>query len=162
MASARAEEIKKLKEGVAEAEQRLAAMTDSLESLRVQASEETKRLHTKQEKLLAKAERLRTSRSALTGELDPALLRNYERIRQRAGIAFVAAVKGRCTACKMVIPHQIYVHVRKADDVINCESCGRLMYWAGNFPEEQERENAPKTSPPKRRKSAETDASDDE
>jgi uncharacterized protein len=150
MATTRQEEIAKLEQGVAEAEQRIAAMTDSLQSLRGQAQTEKDRLEASRSKLEKKIGRLRGNRGDLTEKLDVALLRTYDRIRKRVGgIAFVPAVKGRCTACKMVIPHQIYVHLRKGDEIPDCESCGRLLYWSGHFPEEAEKkkEAAPKASP---------------
>lgn len=150
MATTRQEEIAKLKQGVAEAEQRIAAMTDSLESLRAQANTEKERLEASKAKLDKKIERLRRNRGALTEKLEIGLLRTYDRIRKRVGgIAFVPAIKGRCSACKMVIPHQIYVQLRKGDDIPDCESCGRLVYWAGHFAEESEKskEPEPKASP---------------
>lgn len=150
MAATRTEEIAKLEQGVAEAEQRIAAMTDSLQSLRAQAHAEKERLEASKAKLEKKIARLRRNRGALTEKLQTDLLRTYDRIRKHVGgIAFVRAAEGRCSACKMVIPHQIYVHLRKGDDIPACESCGRLLYWAGHFPEESEKakEAQPKASP---------------
>ena len=89
-------------------------------------------------------------------ELDRDTLGTYERIRKRlGGLAFVPAHRERCMACKMVIPHQIYVVLRKGDDIPACESCGRMLYWSGHFPDDQKAsdEPAPKASPPARRHS---------
>jgi uncharacterized protein len=150
MASTRQEEISKLQQGVAETEQRIAAMTDSLESLRAQAQIEKERLETSKAKLEKKIERLRRNRGGLTDKIQKDVLRTYDRIRRRVGgVAFVRAVEGRCSACKMVIPHQIYVQLRKGDEIPDCESCGRLLYWSGHFPEEAEKkkEAQPKASP---------------
>ena len=153
MASARSEEIQKLQGGVAEAEQRIAAMTDSLESLRAQADAEKERLTASQGKMESKLGRLREGRSDLTKLLEPDVLRMYDRIRRRVGgIAFVPANNGRCTACKMHIPHQTYVMIKKAEAIPNCESCGRLLYFEGFFPKEDEDKGPkPKASPPQRR-----------
>ena len=158
MATTRQDEIAKLKQGVAETEQRIAAMTDSLASLRGQAQAEKERLEASKAKFEKKIERLQRGRGDLTEKLPVDVLRTYDRIRKRVGgIAFVPAVKGRCSACKMVIPHQIYVHLRKGEDIPACESCGRLVYWAGHFPEEAEKkkkEAEPKASPAQRRPSS--------
>jgi hypothetical protein len=86
--------------------------------------------------------------------IEKPMLRTYDRIRGRVGgIAFVAAREGRCSACKMHIPHQIYVQLRKGEEIESCESCGRLLYWSGHFPKGEDKKNepAPKASPPKRR-----------
>jgi len=157
MANSRADEIQKIQEGVLEAEQRITAVNESLEQFRVQAASEKSRLSIQKDKLEARIAKLRNGRSDLTRSIDPALLRTYDRIRKRVGgIAFVAASEGRCTACKMHVPHQVYTQLRKGDEVPTCESCGRLVYWLGHFSnEEVEREKAaeakPKASPAKRR-----------
>ncbi len=156
MASARAEEITKLKAGVEETEQRIAAMDDGLASLRSQADAEKARLVIKRDKTEARLAKLKTGRSDLTGKIDPATLRTYERIRKRVGgVAFVAVKEQRCSACKMVVPHLQFVQLKKGQDITACESCGRLLYWAGHFPgddEEKKDEAVPKAAPPKVRK----------
>ncbi|MEM6995137.1 MAG: C4-type zinc ribbon domain-containing protein [Myxococcota bacterium] len=156
MAAARSEEISKLKQGVEETEQRIATMDEGLSSLRTQADAEKARLIVKRDKTAAKLEKLKTGRSELTDKIDPATLRTYERIRKRVGgVAFVAVQEQRCTACKMVVPHLQFVTLKKGQEILTCESCGRLLYWAGHFPDEKEEkrdEPAPKAAPPKVRK----------
>lgn len=155
MITTRTEEIRKLQQGFEETEQRIAAMQTALDELRASADAERTRLHALRAKVEVKIERLRRSRVGLTSKLDPELLGSYDRIRRRlGGLAFVAAQRERCMACKMVIPHQIYVVLRKADEIPGCESCGRLLYWGGHFPDDPDAtkdEPAPKASPPSRR-----------
>lgn len=156
MITARTEEIRKLQQGFEETEQRIAAMQIALDELRVSADAERARLHEMRTRVEGKIERLRASRTGLTSALEPELLGTYDRIRRRlGGLAFVAAQRERCMACKMVIPHQIYVVLRKGDEIPSCESCGRLLYWGGHFPDPDEAaakpENAPKASPAVRR-----------
>lgn len=155
MMTTRTEEIKKLQAGVAETEQRIAAMQTALDELRASADTERTRLVALREKVEVKIERLRKSRTGLTSKLETELLGNYDRIRRRlGGLAFVAAHRERCMACKMVIPHQVFVLLRKADEIPSCESCGRLLYWSGHFPETTETgkdEAVPKAAPPSRR-----------
>ncbi len=155
LASARSEEIDKLKAGVSEAEQRISGMNDALVALQNQADEEKERLGGTERKIEAKLVKLRSRRTSLTSQLEPSTLSTYERIRRRGGgLAFVAVRERRCSACKMVVPHQIYVHLRKGDDILGCESCGRLLYWIGHFPDDDEAdkkkgEAKPKAAPPK-------------
>lgn len=139
LSTARAEEIEKIKAGVAETEQRIAAMNDSLVALQAQAEEEKGRLGQSREEYAGRIEKLRARRTKLTARIEPETLASYERIRRKGGgLAFVAVRERRCTACKMVVPHQIYVHLRQGDDILACESCGRLLYWVGHFPEEKD------------------------
>jgi predicted nucleic acid-binding Zn-ribbon protein len=153
MIATRSDEIGKLQQGVVETEQRIAAMQASLEELRTSATAEKARLAELREKLEGRIAKLRTTRSKLTSKLDRDTLGTYERIRKRlGGLAFVPAHRERCMACKMVIPHQIYVVLRKGDDIPACESCGRMLYWSGHFPDDQKPdEPAPKSAPPTRR-----------
>lgn len=161
MITTRADEIAKLQKGVEETEQRIAALQTNLDELRGQAAAEKERLAELRGKLEIKLGKLRSTRGGLTSKLDRDLLGTYERIRKRlSGLAFVAAHRERCSACKMIIPHQIYVLLRKGDEIQACESCGRLLYWSGHFPDEQKEpetsagaanEVAPKASPPQRR-----------
>lgn len=145
LSTARAEEIEKLKAGVAEAEQRVTSMRESLEALQAQADAEQTRLGATKKKFEARITKLSGRRTGLTSQLEPDTLSAYERIRRRGGgLAFVAVKERRCSACKMVVPHQIYVQLRKGDDILACESCGRLLFWTGHFPEEEEAEKAKK------------------
>ncbi len=138
MASARNEEIAKIKAALEETLGKLAAMQESFESVRLQANAESERLKKTQTKLEAKLSKLESGRASLKGVLDIATIRSYERIRKRiGGAAFVATSEGRCTACKMQVPHQTFVSLRKGDEIHNCENCGRLLYWKGLFPEEE-------------------------
>ena len=157
MAAARTAEIAKLTEGVEEAEQRVATMDEGLGSLRTQAAAERERLTAKRDKTSARLDKLRTGRGDLTSEIDPDTLRTYERIRGRvAGQAFVAVKDQRCAACKMLVPHVQYVALKKGDDITSCQSCGRLLYFIGLFPEQEPKdknEAAPKAAPPQVRPS---------
>jgi predicted nucleic acid-binding Zn-ribbon protein len=158
MATARSEEITKIEAGVEEAEQRIAAMSVSLEQLRTQADEEKQRLEATRETTAAKLAKLSKRRGSLTAEIEDDVLKTYERIRTRMpGLAFAPAKQQRCTSCKMVVPAQMYVALRKGDEILACESCGRLLYWGGHFPEDAEaaakaKENVPKAAPQKRAK----------
>jgi predicted nucleic acid-binding Zn-ribbon protein len=57
----------------------------------------------------------------------------YERIRKGRGGDVVVPVKKRsCGACyKQLEPH-IVQEVKKAEKVLTCDSCGRILYWAGD------------------------------
>jgi len=145
MAATRTEEILKIKTAVEETEAKLEGMRKSFEEVRDKANTEAERLRKAQGKLEAKLEKLEGGRKDLKGQVDLDTIRTYERIRKRVGgMAFVAASEGRCTACKMHVPHQTFVALRKGEEIHSCESCGRLLYWKGLFSEE-ETTDEPKT-----------------
>lgn len=55
----------------------------------------------------------------------------YERIRKGRRDVVVPVKKRSCGACyKQLEPHVVQ-EVKKADKVLTCDSCGRILYWAG-------------------------------
>jgi len=140
MMNARTKEIEKLKGAVAETEARIAKMATALEELRAAGIDENKRLSVNQAKYEKAINKAKSSRTSLTKNIERSILRTYERIRRRTGgLAFVAAHRERCTACKMVIPHIIYMQLLKGKEILPCESCSRLLYWSGHFPEDKKK-----------------------
>ena len=129
-------------------------MDTSLSELREQARSEKERLAIDQGKLERAIKRARKAREKLTAEIDRDTLRRYERIRGRTGgLAFVPAQRERCSACKMKVPHIVYTQLLKGQEILPCESCSRLLYWRGHFPEELEakkKEPQPKAAPKKK------------
>jgi predicted nucleic acid-binding Zn-ribbon protein len=158
MATARHDEIAKIREAIQATEARIAAMGQALAELRTRAEGEKTRLHEQTASLQEKIETLSRGRGKLLERVAIELRRNYERIRTRSGgVAFVAAARGRCTACKMAVPHQMYTALLKGDEIFECEHCGRLMYWEGHFPEEQARREAKAKDAPMKRNKSEMD-----
>jgi uncharacterized protein len=75
-------------------------------------------------------EELQAERKALVAGINANVYRNYERIRKgRRGIAVAEAVDGRCAACHMAMRLQFFQDLRKGEQVMHCESCGRMLYY---------------------------------
>src|SRR5690242_6905807 len=75
-------------------------------------------------------EELQGERKALVAGINAGVYRNYERIRKtRRGIAVAEAVDGRCAKCHMAMRLQFFQDLRKGDQVMLCESCGRILYY---------------------------------
>lgn len=54
----------------------------------------------------------------------------YVRIRKKWNGAVVSeVVEGRCTACQIMLRPQAFQDLRKASDLMFCESCGRFLYY---------------------------------
>ncbi|MYF73975.1 MAG: hypothetical protein F4175_11535 [Gemmatimonadetes bacterium] len=56
----------------------------------------------------------------------------YNRIRRvvRGGVAIVPVRKGACGGCYRQLSPQRLVEVRRADSIMRCENCGRLLVWS--------------------------------
>jgi len=71
---------------------------------------------------------LMEKRGTMTGGVTPPILSRYDRVRKaRAGLGVVPAVGGRCKGCNMVLPHQLFNQIGKAEEIISCPSCQRIL-----------------------------------
>jgi uncharacterized protein len=74
----------------------------------------------------------RTERERLLNDLPKPMSALYKRIsaRIRDGIAVAEARNGACTACYMALRPQVMADVRRGDQVITCDNCNRILYYA--------------------------------
>jgi predicted nucleic acid-binding Zn-ribbon protein len=74
----------------------------------------------------------RAERERILSELPPAMSKLYRRIsgRIRDGIALAGARNGSCTACFMSLRPQMMAEVRRGEEVITCDNCSRILYYA--------------------------------
>jgi uncharacterized protein len=118
-----------------QAEKELAERAPEVEKLRGEMEASFKAFDQQakaQQKLLAQAHE---DRERLTRELPKATSALYKRIssRIRDGVAVAEARNGACTACYMALRPQIMSQVRKGDEVITCDNCNRILYYAPNL-----------------------------
>ncbi|OGU05776.1 MAG: hypothetical protein A2075_02045 [Geobacteraceae bacterium GWC2_58_44] len=60
--------------------------------------------------------------------LPASVMKRYARLRdQRRGIAVAEAKDGNCMACNMHLPPQLYNTLFRADEVITCPHCQRIL-----------------------------------
>jgi predicted nucleic acid-binding Zn-ribbon protein len=109
---------------VKKAEKALAEEKKQVEAEKTQARERTaadqKELDT-----------LRQERGQSVTKLPKAALSEYERIRKkwRNTTVVAEAANGRCGACQIVLRPQFLQDLRKGDQLMFCESCGRFLYY---------------------------------
>lgn len=74
----------------------------------------------------------RIERERLLSELPKATSAMYNRIsaRIRDGVAMAEARNGACMACYMALRPQIMADVRRGAEVITCDNCNRILYYA--------------------------------
>ncbi|MBV9760766.1 MAG: hypothetical protein JO340_09395 [Acidobacteriaceae bacterium] len=69
-------------------------------------------------------------RKKTAAEMDPKLYAHYERIRKKTKNTVVAdATDGRCDACQIALRPQFFQDLRRGDQVMFCESCGRMLTY---------------------------------
>ena len=79
-------------------------------------------------------EAARAERERLMTELPKATSALYKRIasRIRDGVALAEARNGACMACFMSLRPQIMADVRRGEEIITCDNCNRILYYATN------------------------------
>ena len=80
----------------------------------------------------ARLEALRKERERLEREMSKSTITIYERIssRIRNRVAVAEARNGACTACLMTLRPQIMAEVRRGDEIVTCDNCNRILYYA--------------------------------
>jgi uncharacterized protein len=115
-----------------QAEKELAERAPEVEKLRVEMEASFKSFDEQAKNQQQQLEQARVDRERLTRELPKATSALYNRIsaRIRDGVAMAEARNGACTACYMALRPQIMSEVRRGDEVITCDNCNRILYYA--------------------------------
>jgi predicted nucleic acid-binding Zn-ribbon protein len=76
-------------------------------------------------------ERTTAERIELVRALSPQVLSTFELVaRRRNGVAVAAARDGICTICHVRMRPQVFNIVRGNDEIVQCDSCQRILYFA--------------------------------
>jgi predicted nucleic acid-binding Zn-ribbon protein len=73
----------------------------------------------------------RAEREKVSAALPKAMSSLYSRIsaRIRDGVAVAEARNRSCTACFMSLRPQVMAEIRRGEEVITCDNCGRILYY---------------------------------
>ncbi len=73
---------------------------------------------------------LQASRAELVKTIEARLLTTYETVAKgRKGIGIARVVDGLCEACRVRLRPHLFNQIRAGDQIIQCESCVRILYW---------------------------------
>lgn len=101
---------------------------DTLREERARRIAERGALEARSAELATEVDRLTREKPKVLAEISPALLKRYERVADRFGDLAVTRVDNEhCGACRHQIPPQVAVEVRKGDQFITCQACGRIL-----------------------------------
>lgn len=71
-----------------------------------------------------------TARTALVAQLDDkGLVDTFARIAKVRGTAVARAEGERCTVCQVRLRPAVFVNVLKNDQIVQCDSCNRILYF---------------------------------
>jgi predicted nucleic acid-binding Zn-ribbon protein len=68
-------------------------------------------------------------REVLVKRVPEKTYRLYERIRERLGIAVVAAEEGHCKGCNIQVLAQMYNELQRGDKLFQCANCFRILIF---------------------------------
>lgn len=100
------------------------------ESARSRHAEEERAIEARQGELTSAIERFRELRTQAGRGVDPELLRHYERLAEGRRPAVVTITDERCSGCLVQIPPQSFIEILRAEKVITCGNCSRIMLHA--------------------------------
>ena len=105
-----------------EANEKVTTLTADFETINKEASAEKAEIEKAKSKLF-------TEREKLSRNIEQKVLAFYEKIRIWAGNTAVVPVKKQaCYGCYMKLNDKTYAEVIKADEIVNCPHCGRILY----------------------------------
>lgn len=74
-------------------------------------------------------EKLRKAREELKLKLKPIVMRTYERLAHKYKMVVVPVKDGTCLGCFIKLPVSVAAKGKEELSIINCENCGRFLYW---------------------------------
>ena len=90
-------------------------------------------LETEMASLQGEIDRTTAEREKLVADIDRHVLSIFETTAKgRKGVAVAEAKDGLCTICHVRLRPQVFNEVRKNESIIQCDSCRRILYFAGN------------------------------
>jgi len=108
---------------VKKAEAELAAEWKAVEADRKAMSAEHAELH-------ASVQTIAAERAGIVGAMDRQTLAIFELVSSRRnGVALAEARDGICTICHVRLRPQVFNNVRRNEEIIQCDSCNRILYF---------------------------------
>ena len=104
-----------------------------LKTAEQEIASERSALDTEMSTLQAEVERTTAERAQVVAGIDRHVLQIFETTAKgRKGVAVAEARDGLCTICHVRLRPQVFLEVRKNESIIHCDSCRRILYFAGN------------------------------
>lgn len=126
------EEILKSFDAVEEGKAKVAKEKEALATLEKEHKAALAALEKQTADLTAQAAALNEKRKEFLPGVTPVLLGQYERVlKKRDGLGLVPVVHHACGGCHVELPPQTVNEVQIGEKLITCESCARILYWAG-------------------------------
>ncbi|HEY4361717.1 MAG TPA: C4-type zinc ribbon domain-containing protein [Bryobacteraceae bacterium] len=103
----------------------------ALKAEKQQVDSETKQARDRTAVDQAQLAQVQAERKEAAAKLSPTALSAYERLKKKHHGSSVAAevIGGRCSACQITLRPQFFQDLRRGDQLMYCESCGRFLHY---------------------------------
>ncbi len=109
----------------------LAAEEKQAATARASIVRQTADLETKEKTLDSRLQELTKESEEIASRIDEDLLSVFRRLFASKGDAAVVALEHEvCTGCHMKLTAQTAHRVKGGKEIVSCEQCGRILYWA--------------------------------
>ena len=106
---------------------------EQLEQIKSELEEKEEILSIKRKENEQELNYLLEVRESFISQIKKPIYSNYERIRKvRKGMAVAEVRNYTCDGCFATIPAQTVVEIRKMNNIIHCETCGRILVITNN------------------------------
>lgn len=122
-------EIEKINALVEQARLEMEGTVKERDALRGELGESEGAVQSRLSELQAKTAQHQAEKDALVKGVKPQIFRRYEMIRKRRGSAVSAAVGSSCTECHIALPPMLFQQIMQAQEMIQCPSCNRILYY---------------------------------
>ena len=128
------ERVLELMDEVEGAETENKSALEAIANVRSQLESEKATLEDRMKTVEAEASRLSGEKPNLLTELDTGIRKRYQRVLAKYGDTGVSRCMGEhCEGCGTQLPPQVDVEVRSNNQLITCQSCGRILIY---YPDE--------------------------
>jgi len=135
MISEREEELIKVISAMEATRAQLEQREKDVEALRQHVATEEATVASRTAELTSELEQQESGREAIASQVPRELLRRYEQVQRRRGIALVPVVDGICKGCFMSLPPQLSNIIARNTTLESCPSCQRLLYRVEMMPQ---------------------------
>jgi uncharacterized protein len=105
-------------------------------SVEARHREDGKVLEARAEALKVDATRLTAERDAIASTIDVTARELFQRVARLRGVAVAEARDGMCQLCHMKLRPQMFMDLKRNDEIVQCPSCSRIIYYEPPAPVE--------------------------
>jgi uncharacterized protein len=123
------DELLKMMEIIETSRTRVATHEADVAALRTSVTREDEAIRGRIQELESTVHTLRAERDIVMARVRPDVLRRYQGIVMKRGLAVVPVRRGSCGGCNMAIPPQLFNVLQRMTSIETCPTCNRIIYW---------------------------------